>query len=230
MAAHSHARGQMAVEAQPLLPAPTRSRKGLVAWLRGIPFVAIALVAVFAVGIGSHIARSDVAQNVSAVTSSLTQRAAGVPRWGGKSLPTLPAQDDAGAEDEDEADGAAASASDPSDTDAVQRDAAEGADAESMSSQGAQQPLDGADQASAGGADQQQPSGGDAGQQAAAEGHEANTQPATDGGDQQSSDSAQQDQPALQTAEPAPATVEEVRCANNSQRWQPLPRFSSCTT
>ena len=204
----------MSLEGQPLLPAPTRSRKGLVAWLRGIPFIAIALVAVFAVGIGSHIARSDVAQNVK---SSLTQRPAGVPRWGSKPVATLPAQDDAGADDEDDAEGSrepdgtavegSAAAAQPAVTGASQQGAAQGADSSSTASQAAgsdQQPADGAAQADAATVNQQQASGSDAGQQSA-EGQPADAQPAASS-DQQSSDSAQQQQ----TAEPAPATLEEV--------------------
>lgn len=214
MAASLNAQEQMSIEGQPLLPAPTRSRKGLVAWLRGIPFIAIALVAVFAIGIGSHIARSDVAQNVK---SSLTHRTDGVPRWGSKPVATMPAQDDADADDEDEADGTrepdaaaatdSAAASQPTATGASQQGAADGAGGGSTANQGGgndQQPTVGADQANAADTNQQQARSGDADQQSA-QGQPADPQPAASG-DQQSSDSAQQEQ----TAEPAPTTVEEV--------------------
>ncbi len=199
----------MSIEGQPLLPAPTRNRKGLVAWLRGIPFIALALVAVFAVGIGSHIARSDVAQNVK---SSLSHRTDGVPRWGSKAVATLPAQDDADADDEDETDASrepdgTAAALQPTVTDASQQGAADGAGGGSTANQGAdsnQQPTDGAGQGNAAQLDQQQAGGGDADQQSA-EGQPADAQPAASS-DQQSSDPAQQEQ----TADPAPATIEEV--------------------
>ena len=206
---------------------PPNSRRGLIAWLRGVPFVAIALVVVFAAGIGSHIAKSDVAQNVSAVTSSLTQRAAGVPRWGSKALATLPAQDDAGAEDEDEPAGAQepgtlgampiredSAASQPGITGASQQVAAASAGVGSTPSHGGdsdQQPADNAHQASGADMNQQRASGGDAGQQSAAS-QAVDSQPAPSS-DQQSSDTAQQDS---RTGEPAPATLEEVR----SHLWQ----------
>lgn len=219
-----YAHGQMVLEGQPLLPArpPPNSRRTLLAWLRGVPFVAIALVAVFAVGIGSHIAMSDVAQSVS---SSLTQRAAGVSRWGGKPLATLPAQDDAGGEEEEEPEGVqgperpgampssvdSAGAS-HTDTGASQQDAAEGNAAgltPSIDADSSQQSADAVGQAGAAVGDQQQVSGGDAGQQSA-DSQQAETQPAA-GSDQQSSDTAQQQDAAPQTVEPAPATLEEVR-------------------
>jgi len=205
----------MSIEGQPLLPAPTRSRKGLLAWLRGIPFIAIALVAVFAVGIGSHIARSDVARNVK---SSLSHRTDGVPRWGSKPVATLLAQDDADADDEDESDasrepdGAAATDSaaalQPIVTGASQQGAADGAGGSSTASQGAdsvQQPTDGGGEANAADMNPQQAGGSDADQQSA-EGQPADAQSAASS-DQQSSEPAQQEH----TAEPAPATLQEVR-------------------
>ena len=183
------------------------------AWLRGIPFVAIALVAVFAVGIGSHIARSDVAQNVK---SSLTHRtAAGVPRWGSKPVATLAAQDDTSADDEDEvdspqdADGTAAVDSaavpQPTVTGTSQQGAADSAGGGSTASQGGGNDQQPTDQASAADTNQQQASSGDTDQQSA-DGQPADAQPAASS-DQQSSDPAQQEQ----TTEPAPATLEEVQ-------------------
>ena len=212
------------MEGQPLLPArpPPGSKKGVVAWLRNSPILAFVLVAVFAAGLLSHIAGSDTAQSVTA----LTQRAAGGAGWGSKKPPSLPAQGDAVAEDEDEAeeaqevekpsavpgnptDGGATSQS--SEAAAAQQDATDG---DSTSSQGA----DGGDQQSAvsggqaeGSAAEQQQVGGDAEQaaDAAQPAAEAEAQKAGSGEQQQAQ---QQDQPA------AELTLEEVwRRLNN--KW-----------
>ena len=212
----------MAVEGQPLLPAkaPAGSKKGLLAWLRNSPILAFVLVAVFAAGLLSHIARSDTAQSVTA----LTQRAAGEAqaRWGGKAAAALPAQDETAAEDEAEAEDAeeatavpgtpidSDAAADSSDPAKAQQAATDGGSTPSQDGDGGNtQPADGGGHPDGAAAGRQQV-GGDPEQA-------AGVQQAADGG-AQPADSGEQQHTTRQEPPAVGLTLEEVR----RRPWQSL--------